>query len=316
MNNSYSLTIAVLSHNHKDTVKKAIESILSQQTDYSYELLLFDDASTDGTQDILKDYYQQHPEKITLFLFEQSEGPVLRAKQIYEHSSGKYLTWLDGDDYWTYPQKIQTQLDFLETHPEYNGCFHDASIVSSVDTNENKELQHQTLKKYKYYSQFNHYETEFKPYHLIMRNIIPTASLVIRMASFDDFFSRYHFPPYSFSWAFQLYVIRNSKFYFINECWSVYYDHANGMSKKIAATEFTVNNIRVLKWYKHDSFYKKFRNNISLSIAREYEMLTYNNGRTRLKYGFLMQYYYFVGWGWILCWYLHQVVLTLTGKRK
>lgn len=304
------ITIAILSHNHAHTVQRAIESVLAQKLSYSYELLLFDDASTDGTQEIYKKYHEQHPETIKLFLFDERQGPVARATQIYQNSHSKYLCWLDADDYWVYEDKLQKQIDFLENTPEYAGCFHDAKIVSSINE-ENETASRQSLKKYKYYSQFNHYEPDFYPYHLLMRNIIPTASLVLRLMNFDAFFNHYTFPPYSFSWAFQLYIIRNSKFYYFNECWSVYYDHADGLSKKIPSEQFTLNNITLLRWFKNDAFYKKYKNKILLSIAREYETLTYNNGNTDLKYGFLMQLFYFKAWWWTAWWYILDIL-----KRK
>ncbi len=306
-NKMLSLTVAILSHNHKETVARAIESVLSQQTHYSYELLLFDDASTDETQDILKSYHQKEPEKIRLFLFEKSEGPVLRAKQIYENSKGKYLTWLDADDYWVYREKIQKQLDFLEQHPEYAGCFHDAEIVSAINEHDDKARQ-QSLQKYKFYSQFNHYEPDFYPFHLIQRSIIPTASLVFRLQNFDDFFKHYHFPPYSFSWAFQLYIIRNSKFYYINEPWSVYYDHSGGISKKIPRIEFILNNIRILKWYKKDSYYKILKQKLYQQIASEYETLAYGLNHHFVKYGFLQVCMQCKALFWSFTWYFLRIL--------
>ncbi|NMD00482.1 MAG: glycosyltransferase family 2 protein [Bacteroidales bacterium] len=301
------ITIAILSHNHINTIERAIRSVLSQHITYTYRLLLFDDASTDGTQEVLKKYHEQHPEKTKLFIFDKCEGPVVRATQIYQNSHSKYLCWLDADDYWTYEYKLQKQVDFLENNPEYAGCFHDAQIVSSIGE-ENGTASRQSLQKYKYYSQFNHYEPDFHPYHLLMRNIIPTASLVLRLLDFDAFFNHYSFPPFSFSWAFQLYIIRNSKFHYFNECWSAYYDHSEGISKKISSEAFTLNNIRLLLWFKKDPFYKKYRNKIFLSIAREYEILAYRNGRTQLKYGFLMQHYYFKAWLLTAWWYFLNLI--------
>lgn len=297
------ITIAILSHNHINTVERAIQSVLSQKITYTYQILLFDDASTDGTQEILKKYHQKYPDKIQLFLFDKCEGPVIRARQIYQNSHSKYLCWLDADDYWIYENKLQKQIDFLENHPEYVGCFHDALIVSSI--NENNEIANrQSLKKYKYYSQFNHYEPDFYPYHLLMRNIIPTASLVFRLLDFDKFFNHYSLPPYSFSWAFQLYIIRNSKFYYFNECWSAYYDHSEGISKKISAEKFTLNNIKFLKWLLKDHFYKIYKNKLYLAIAHEYEILTFQHSRFNAKFGFLMQYYYFKFWFLGSWWYV------------
>lgn len=307
------ITVAILSHNHASTVERAILSVLLQKVTYSYQLLLFDDASTDNTQEILKKYHLQKPENITLFLFDQNEGPVKRARQIYENSKSKYLCWLDADDYWTYEYKLQNQVDFLENNPEYTGCFHDAQIISSVNE-EDKTAHRQSLKKYKYYSQFNHYEPDFYPYHLFQRNIIPTASLVLRLLDFDAFFNQYPFPPYSFSWAFQLYIIRNSKFYYFNECWSVYNDHAEGISKKNSSEAFTLNNIRILLWFKKDSFYKQFKNKIYLSIAREYEILAYTHENMHLKYGFKMQKYYFKSWRLTAWWFLKSTLKQIINR--
>ncbi len=285
------ITIAILSHNHKQTVDSCIQSVLRQKTAYTYNILLFDDASTDGTTEILKKYYYDYPSIIKLFLFEKNEGPVVRAKQIYENLEGEFICWLDADDYWTYDLKLQTQIDFLKNNNEYVGCFHDAEIVSSVNS-ENEKLVKQCLKRYKYYSQFNQYEPDFYPYNILMRNIIPTASLVFRKLDYNDFFNTYNLSIQSFSWAFQLYIIRNSKFYYFNERWSIYYDHADGLSKKIRSEQFTLNNIKILLWYKNDNFYRKYKNNIFLAIAKEYELLTYKNNNIHRKYGFLMLFYY------------------------
>lgn len=313
---SVTVTVAILSHNHKGIISKAIESVLFQQINYTYELLLFDDGSTDGTKEILKSYYNKEPEKIKLFLFEKSEGPVIRAKQIYENAKGKYLAWMDGDDYWTYNLKLQKQIDFLESHPEYIGCFHDAEIISSIQIEKevNQIAKKQTRQKYKYYSQFNHYEPDFYPFDLLQRNVIPTASLVFRLSNLNYFFENYHFPMYSFSWAFQLFLIKNTKFRYFNECWSVYYDHNEGITKKISSEKFTLNNINILKWYKHDSFYKKYKNKIFLSIAKEYEILTYKNGRMLLKYAFWLQFYYFKTWWWTLCYFIQSAFKSLIMK--
>lgn len=302
------VTVAILSHNHKNTVAKAIDSVLMQKLSYSYRLMLFDDASTDNTQDILKKYGAHYPDKIELYLFNQNEGAVLRAKQIYENSKSKYLCWLDADDYWTYEYKLQKQIDFLEQHHEYMGCFHDAEIIN---LDQNIVAHKQSLQKYKFYSQFNHYEPDFYPYHLLMRNIIPTASLVLRLNDFTDFFDRYHFLPYSFSWAFQLYIIKNSKFYYINECWSAYADHEGGISKKIPYIEFTLNNVKILKWYKNDTYYKKFKDKIFLSIAHEYEILAYKDSKFDFKFGYLMQWYYFKAWRCMVWWYVINIIKNL-----
>ncbi len=286
------ITIAILAHNHAKTIEKAILGVLSQKLTYSYELLLFDDGSSDETQNIYKKFYNEHPDHIKLFCFPESKGPVYRAKQIYENSKGKYITWLDADDYWTYHSKLQIQLNFLEANPQYSGCFHDALIKTEnhIHSTRNEQTRLQSLHKYRNYSQFNHYEEEFTPYLLIRRNIIPTASLVFRNSDFTAFFNKYNLHIYSFSWAFQLHIISNGNFKYFNRCWSVYLDHSEGLSKKIPAEKFTLNNISILKFFKKEKFYRRFKNTLHQSIAKEYECIIKNNTSNRIIFKYMAKY--------------------------
>ena len=286
------ISIAILSHNHESFIERAINGVLSQKCNYSFELLLFDDASSDSTQDIINRFAEKYPEIISKHCYSESLGPIVRAKQIFENCKGKYITWLDGDDYWTYHSKLQIQLDFLEANPQYSGCFHDA-IISNTSMKNNTEtnlISNQSLHKYRYYSQFNHYEIEFSPYLLLLRNIIPTASLVFRKYDFSEFFEKYNLEIYSFSWAFQLHLISYGNFKFFNRCWSVYRDHNEGLSKKISSEKFTLNNISILKYFKKYAFYKNHINTIHESIAREYECMIRDKDKNNIVFKYMTNY--------------------------
>lgn len=310
------ISVAILSHNHEQTIEKAINGVLSQKLSYCFELILCDDASADNTPNILRHYQEQYPEIVILQLNNERKGPVYRAKQIIETVKGKYLCWLDADDYWTYEYKLQTQVDFLEQHPEFVGCFHDAQIVSDAIYSSSEQSQRQSHHQWKFYSQFNHYETNFMPHQLLARNIIPTASLVFRNVDYSTFFEQYALPVYSFSWAFQLYIIRNSKFYYFNEPWSVYYDHEKGLSKIISKNEFIQNNIRILKWCLRDSFYKQYRHKIYWQIAQEYETLAYGQLFRYTKTGFLMNWYLFKSFVWSWWWYCLRLLKALFFRNR
>ncbi len=296
------ITIGIVCFNHGHLVEKAINSVLSQDTTFSYELLIADDASTDNSTEVIQAYHKKYPEIIRLFLNEKNIGPVACASKLIRDSKGKYITWLDADDHWTFHSKLQLQVEFLENNPEYTGCFHDALILSTVEENGNKMATDQALVKYRYYSQFNHYTPDFDPLQLIRRNIIPTASLVFRKRDFSDFFGTYDLPLQSFSWAFQLYIIREGKFRYFNQCWSVYLDHAGGLSKKLSSESFSLNNIRILKLFKKDDCYRRYRNRILLSIANEYDCIVYRDGKIKAKYAFKSQCNYFRAWWWT-AWY-------------
>ncbi|MDE7160127.1 MAG: glycosyltransferase [Muribaculaceae bacterium] len=124
-----SLTIT---YNHEKYLRDALESIVMQQTDFPFVAIVHDDASTDGTAEILREYAEKYPD-IILPIFESENqyskgngrvGAVVR--QAREATGAKYVTMCEGDDYWTDPLKLQKQLDFMESHPEYSMVFGNA----------------------------------------------------------------------------------------------------------------------------------------------------------------------------------------------
>lgn len=313
-NNSIDITIAILAHNHAKTIEKAIIGVLSQKLKYSFEILLFDDGSSDKTSEIINNYQKDYPQVIKSSIFPESLGPVFRAKQMYETAAGRYIAWLDADDYWTYHSKLQIQLDFLESHQDYSGCFHDALIKIENNTEPNQ----QSLHKYRYYSQFNHYEEEFTPFLLLKRNIIPTASLVFRKSDYISFFNTYNLSIFSFSWAFQLKIITEGNFKYFNRCWSVYLDHNEGLSKKVKAEKFTLNNISILKYLKRDKFYKKYKNTINQSIAKEFECIIKDRTNNKIVFKYMSGYlwYLFLALFWEGVYYKFNFFKQLFTSKK
>ena len=101
---------------------------LMQQTDFPIEILIHDDCSTDGTTDIIKEYAAQYPDLIFPLYEEVNQYQQGKATEIdfynYCRARGKYIAYCEGDDYWTDPLKLQKQVDFMESHPEYSVCFH------------------------------------------------------------------------------------------------------------------------------------------------------------------------------------------------
>ena len=118
------LSVCVRTHNQERFIREALDSVLRQKTNFPYEIIISDDASTDGTVAILKDYKTQHLDKIRLLLCDTNIGGPENLKRVIEASYAKYITCLDGDDFYTDEYKLQKQVDFLESHPEYAACFH------------------------------------------------------------------------------------------------------------------------------------------------------------------------------------------------
>ncbi len=127
------VSVSIITYNHRHCVARAIDSVLQQQVDFPYEIIIGDDCSSDGTQVILREYQQKHPEIIQLILhptrYAGVAGRLNNVTNLYA-CRGQYIAMLDGDDYWISPDKLQTQVGFLDQHPDYVMTFHDTLFVS------------------------------------------------------------------------------------------------------------------------------------------------------------------------------------------
>ena len=117
------VTIICKIYNHKPYIRRTLDSFVNQKTNFRYEILLHDDASTDGSQEIIKEYFQKYPDKIRAILQEDnqySKGKLIGHDFMHPLVNGKYIALCEGDDYWPCLDKIQIQYDFLESHKEYS----------------------------------------------------------------------------------------------------------------------------------------------------------------------------------------------------
>ncbi|WP_257984515.1 glycosyltransferase family 2 protein [Neobacillus cucumis] len=133
------VSISCTTYNHEDYVTDAIESFLMQKTNFDFEILIHDDASTDGTSSIIKEFEEKYPDIIKpIYQTENQHLKGIKASGInVKRAKGKYLAVCEGDDYWTDPYKLQKQVDYMESHPECSLCVHAGYVVSAS----NKEIQ-------------------------------------------------------------------------------------------------------------------------------------------------------------------------------
>lgn len=277
------LSIFVFSCNHAQFVEKCIRSVLEQKCTYNYKIYVFDDCSTDGTAEIVKKLAVENPGSISFYENEKNMG-VLHSvrKAIGLPCRAKYFAFLDGDDYWCYDGKLQAQIDFLEANPEYSACFHDAEI-HQMNNSGNAEFLKKTKIGWKTYSQMNKYYPDFEPQMLVTRTIIPTSTLVCRWKNLESFMQNFRFKEFSFSWALELELIKNSKFRYFNECWSVYNDHVGGISKRGSLFDFKRNNINILESLLEDDFYRFYAPEIYQTICSEFRMMIKSDEGLRLS---------------------------------
>ncbi|MFQ5536426.1 MAG: glycosyltransferase family 2 protein [Gemmatimonadota bacterium] len=122
------ISVRIITYNQVRFIRQTLESVLAQQTDYSYEIVIGDDCSTDGTSEIIDEYARRLPDVIRVLRPERNLGANLNDIRTRAACRGRYIAWLDGDDYWTDPHKLQKQVSFLESHPDFILAFHNALV--------------------------------------------------------------------------------------------------------------------------------------------------------------------------------------------
>lgn len=128
------VSITCEAYNHEKYIADAIESFLMQETDFPFEILIHDDASTDRTAEIIKEYVKKYPDIIKpIYQADNQYSKGVNVELINSSRAiGKYTAPCEGDDYWTDPLKLQKQVDYMEAHPECSMCVHAAHKVSSI----------------------------------------------------------------------------------------------------------------------------------------------------------------------------------------
>ncbi|GAA0871233.1 hypothetical protein GCM10009117_03790 [Gangjinia marincola] len=144
------VSVCITAYNHEKYIKECLDSVLRQKTNFPVEILVGEDNSTDATRAICESYALKYPERITLFLHQDSNKILVRKAaigrfnfvyNIYQ-AKGEYIALIDGDDYWKDPLKLQKQADFLDANTSYVACCHNAVIINS----EGRQIHQSKLK--------------------------------------------------------------------------------------------------------------------------------------------------------------------------
>ena len=175
------VTVICLSFNHERYLRQCLEGFVKQKTLFPFEVYVHDDASTDGSQQIISEYAARYPDLIKPFF--ETENQYSRGQKVLCElwknallgARGKYVAFCEADDYWTSPGKLQFQVDFLEAHPEYGMCFHEAD-------NFDEATQTTIPAKFRYPA-----DTDVSAEELIMGsgNYCPTNSICLRKSLLD-----------------------------------------------------------------------------------------------------------------------------------
>lgn len=134
------LSVCCLAFNHANYINKTIDSFLIQKTDFPFEIIIHDDASTDSTQLIISQYKKRFPNIIKTIIQknnQQSKGIKVTKDFLWKEAQGKYIALCDGDDYWINEHKLQMQFEILNENSNIDICFHDYMILSNEELKNN-----------------------------------------------------------------------------------------------------------------------------------------------------------------------------------
>lgn len=215
------VSVWMTTYNHERYIAQAIESVLMQKTSFPFELLIGEDCSTDNTGKICKDYAERHPGVIRLFSRAKNLGMIQNGLATLSEAKGKYVAILEGDDFWIDPLKLQKQVDFLESNPDFSLCFHNAYEIDGQE----EGLPYSKI--------FRHYEKDvFSLPDLFKSWFIPTASVVFRRSAVIDLPDWYSSAPVGDTPFFVL-VASKGKLKLVEGIMSAYRHHPGGVTKAI-----------------------------------------------------------------------------------
>ena len=252
MENKVLVSICCLTYNHEDYLRDTLEGFLMQKVDFPIEILINDDASTDRTAEIVREYEAKYPDLIRAFYQPvnlYSQGKDLCLEVLYPQARGKYIALCEGDDYWTEPTKLQRQVDFLESHPEYSACVHNTMLHYCSGNGKDRPLLNHT----------EDCDVRFEDICNGMSFSFHTSSIVAKkaiIANPQDFF--YVGLSYGFGDhpdALWMYV--NGPIRCFKECMSVYRIHSGSASWSAAVDgqydklrEFIIGKVELLRAFR------------------------------------------------------------------
>lgn len=197
------VSVCVTTYNQQPYIRQAMDSFLTQETTFGFEILVHDDASNDGTTEILRQYEIEYPNIVSIYYENENQWGRDTYKGGYNrgllvpHARGKYIAICEGDDYWINTHKLQRQVDYLEGHPETALCCHAAKVLDGHTG--------QTLGSMGMGSQ----EHDVSVQELICGWNIPTASWVYRKGILDGLDDEWPFDKPAGDFPSVLYASRN-----------------------------------------------------------------------------------------------------------
>lgn len=225
------VSIRCLVYNHEPYLRQCLDGFVMQKTTFPFEAIVHDDASTDGSAAIIREYAEKYPDIIKPIYeienkYSKHDGSLGRAMDAAIHPSAKYIATCEGDDYWTDPNKLQIQVDFLESHPDFFSSSHNYSIYhEDTKTIEHGRERFEDLsfdvwqeEEYHAFSNDDYYDIWF----------LQTLTTICRNIQYIDDEVKSQFPHY-FDYINFYYISKKGKCAFFKRDMATYRVHKGGV---------------------------------------------------------------------------------------
>lgn len=244
------VSISCTTYNHAPYIRKCLDGFLMQQCDFEFEIVIHDDASTDETQEIIKEYQKEFPDIIKPIFQTENQysktGSGIMARYNFPRVQGKYIALCEGDDYWTDPLKLQKQVDFMEAHPDYS-LISGAYISKKSVSGEEKSVIFEADKA----DNENEKGFEITQEDFLKRWLTKTLTLMFRKAAYDSI----DFGKYKHLRDVHLYysLLDKGNGYYMKEVLGVYNIHPGGIFSEISEKDKHVSYLNVYgELYQHN----------------------------------------------------------------
>jgi glycosyltransferase involved in cell wall biosynthesis len=264
------VSVCCITYNHEQYIADAIKSVLAQKFEGIIEMIIGEDCSTDSTRSVALSYQEMYPKQIKVITPAKNRGVMLNFMETLAACDGDYIAIIDGDDYWTDPDKLRLQIAALQARPDCAFCFHDADTFvdgeSAVEWTFSKRFSHilpAEGEKPKTYTQLDIARWGW---------FIPTASMLFRPSSLPNPLPDWFEGVYSGDFTLQLLSTRNGPAIYLPRVMSHYRLHPQSVTRITTLTPYQfIRYIHEGKMFQQHVFEPKHRKYADIYLAQKYE---------------------------------------------
>lgn len=261
------VSVCMITYGHEKYIEEAINSVLMQECDFDYELIISNDCSPDKTDFVIQTILKTHPKAYCIKYFNQQQNIGMMPNSVFvlEKSIGNYIAVCEGDDFWTDKLKLQKQVDFLRENEDCSLCFHNARIYY-----ENTKQTKLFVKEY--------HKIFYSGYDILEKWLIPTASMVFVNVLKSNKLPNFYANATHGDLALQLFLYEFGNFGFVNEDMCTYRINESSATQtffySIPYRYANISNLKEMKIYfkgKYDKYFNKYIIDQNRSLIKQYK---------------------------------------------